>query len=87
VTLLDETHPPLVQIERAVQARAKEVSLDLSAADGEAGLRTLIDNEIGRWAGEYRRGRRPYELADPEAVSERAFRNLAGYGPLAPLLG
>ena len=27
-----------------------------------------------------------FDLADPELVAERAFRNLAGYGPLEPLL-
>ncbi|MPZ89908.1 MAG: hypothetical protein GEU81_18040, partial [Nitriliruptorales bacterium] len=33
-----------------------------------------------------KRGMRPFDLADPGSVAERAFRNLAGYGPLEPLL-
>ena len=39
-----------------------------------------------RWSDEFRRGRRDFDLAEPDVVAERAFRNLAGYGPLAPLL-
>ena len=39
-----------------------------------------------RWSDDFRRGRRDFDLADPDVVAERAFRNLAGYGPLEPLL-
>jgi len=77
---------PLAEIEHAVQERAKEISLDMSGDDGAAKLRALIDDEVARWSDDYKRGRRPYDLADPAAVAERAFRNLAGYGPLEPLL-
>src|SRR5436190_15000460 len=77
---------PLVDIERAVQERAKSVSLDVAAADGQHVLRALIDEEVAHWNDDFRRGRRAFELADTEAVAERAFRNLAGYGPLEPLL-
>src|SRR5207248_11251314 len=38
------------------------------------------------WSADYKRGLRSFDLADPELVAERAFRNLAGYGPLTPLL-
>ncbi len=78
--------PPLVEIERAVQARAKDVALDMGGADGDAALEALIDDEIVRWADDVRRGRRPHDLPNPKAVAERAFRNLARYGPLTPLL-
>jgi pilus assembly protein CpaF len=78
--------PPLVEIERGVQARAKELALDLGATDGQEKLRALVADEVARWSFDYRRGRRPHDLADPSGVAERAFRNLAGYGPLEPLL-
>ena len=77
---------PLQEIERAVQERAKAISLDMASSAGEASLRQLIEAEVARWNDDHRRGLREFELADPSAVAERAFRNLAGYGPLAPLL-
>lgn len=78
---------PLEEIERGVQQRAKDIALDMSADDGAAKLRSLIDDEVTRWSDDYRRGRRDFDLADAEMVAERAERNLIGYGPLAPLLG
>jgi pilus assembly protein CpaF len=78
---------PLVEIERAVQARAKVISLDMATADAATKLRSLIDDEVARWSDDYRRGRRDFDLSEPELVAERAERNLTGYGPLAPLLG
>ena len=77
---------PLVEIERAVQKHAKDIALDLGRGDAEAKLRSLIDDEVDRWSADHKRGLRAFDLADPEAVAERAFRNLAGYGPLEPLL-
>jgi pilus assembly protein CpaF len=77
---------PLAEIERLVQERAKDISLEMSAPAGEAKLRALIADEVARWGDDHRRGRRPFELADPDQVAERAFRNLARYGPLTPLL-
>ena len=53
---------------------------------GKDKLRALIADEVARWSLDHRRGLRPYDLADPDLVAERAFRNLAGYGPLEPLL-
>ncbi len=41
---------------------------------------------MARWSLDHRRGLRPYDLSDPDLVAERAYRNLAGYGPLEPLL-
>jgi pilus assembly protein CpaF len=79
-------HAPLVEIERAVQARAKAIALDVSDHDGEQRLRDLIDDEIAGWDDERRRGLRSYALPHPTALAERAFRNLARYGPLTPLL-
>jgi pilus assembly protein CpaF len=77
---------PLAEIERAVQERAKDVSLDMSGPGGESSLRELIADEVTRWNDDFRRGRRLRGLPDPELVTERAFRNLAQYGPLTPLL-
>ncbi|HMG42783.1 MAG TPA: ATPase, T2SS/T4P/T4SS family [Acidimicrobiales bacterium] len=83
---LVETPLPLAEIERAVQEQAKQISLEVSAPDGERRLRQLIDDEVSRWADEHRRGHRAFALPDPAAVAERAFRNLARYGPLTSLL-
>jgi len=77
---------PLAEIERAVQERAKDISLEMGAPGGEAKLRALIADEVVRWNDDHRRGRRAFALPDPELVVERAFRNLARYGPLTPLL-
>ena len=77
---------PLVEIERAVQERAKAISLQMASAEGRAALRQLVDEEVAAWSVDYRRGHRPVDLAEPALVAERAFRNLAGYGPLEPLL-
>jgi pilus assembly protein CpaF len=77
---------PLQEIERRVQARAKEISVEMTTEGGRAKLRALIDDEVQAWSAEYRRGLHSFDLADPEVVAERAFRNLAGYGPLEPLL-
>jgi pilus assembly protein CpaF len=82
----DDSASPLQLIERAVQERAKDISLQMAAGEGGAKLRALIEDEVERWGLDHRRGLRPYDLADPELVVERAYRNLAGYGPLEPLL-
>ncbi len=77
---------PLVEIEQQVQARAKDLAIDMGSPEGDAGLRALIADEIERWSDDAKRGLRPFELSDPDRVAERAFRNLARYGPLTPLL-
>jgi pilus assembly protein CpaF len=77
---------PLAEIEHTVLARAKDEALDMGAAGGRAHLRALIDREVERWGAEYKRGTRSFDISDPVIVAERAFRNLAGYGPLEPLL-
>ena len=77
---------PLEEVERRVQRRAKEICLEMAGEDGRAKLRALIDDEVRAWSDDFRRGRREFDLADPDLVAERAYRNLAGYGPLEPLL-
>jgi pilus assembly protein CpaF len=75
---------PLAEIERLVQTRAGELSLD---ADHDLdALRHLVDETVAQWSVDHKRGIRAYDLAEPQRVAERALRNLTGYGPLAPLL-
>jgi pilus assembly protein CpaF len=73
---------PLQEIERRVQLRAKESALDMAGDDGKPKLRALIAEEVAAWSEGYKRGLRAFDLADPDIVAERAFRNLAGYGPV-----
>jgi pilus assembly protein CpaF len=77
---------PLLDIELAVQARAKDHALDVDSPTGRAALRSLVQEAIAGWSSEYRRGLRPFDLVNAELVADRAYRNLAGYGPLEPLL-
>ncbi|MFN8039117.1 MAG: ATPase, T2SS/T4P/T4SS family [Acidimicrobiales bacterium] len=78
---------PLAEIEATVQERAKAAQLDLGDDDGRTALASLIAEAIAEWHDAHRRGQRPIDLADDDLVAERALRNLAGYGPLEPLLG
>ncbi|MGB0994959.1 MAG: CpaF family protein [Acidimicrobiales bacterium] len=82
----DPAPTPLAEIEKAVQRRAKDEALDLDSIATQRALSTLVDDEIARWNDEFQRGLRPYHLPDADLVSERAMRNLTGYGPLGPLL-
>jgi len=77
---------PLAELERRVQQRAKDADLDPARPEAAARIRALVDDEISRWNAEHARGRRPFELPDPQALADRAMRNLTGYGPLDPLL-
>ncbi|HZT64440.1 MAG TPA: ATPase, T2SS/T4P/T4SS family [Acidimicrobiales bacterium] len=77
---------PLIEIEQAVQERAKAVALDMASPEGAAALRQLIADELAAWSDDYHRGLRAFDIAQPDTLAERAFRNLAGYGPLEPLL-
>jgi pilus assembly protein CpaF len=86
VSTVDDYVPPLIEIEQRVQERAKHLAVDPATADGATVLLELIDDEVARFTDDVRRGIRGHDLAEPEVVAERAFRNLAGYGPLAPLL-
>lgn len=80
------TLTPLEEIERSVQARAKDLAIDMTGDDGAQVLRRLVKRELETWTDDFRRGNRPYDLVDPETVADRVLRNLAGYGPLEPLL-
>ena len=71
---------PLARIERTVQELAARAQVDVDTPDGRQELRRLIDETVAHWGG----GRSG--LGDPDRVAERAFRNLAGYGPLEALL-
>jgi len=86
MTMAGSEASPLQEIERRVQLRAKEISLDMAGDGGRAKLRALISDEVAAWSDAYKRGQRAFDLADPELVAERAYRNIAGYGPLEPLL-
>jgi len=86
MTMIEHELSPLQHIERAVQDQAKAISLDMSAAGANLSLRRLIDDEVHNWRVAFSRGDRPFDLSDAMSVAERAHRNLAGYGPLAPLL-
>lgn len=77
---------PLVQIELEVQRRAARSDLDVADADGARRLRRLVEEVIDEWGDSHRRGHRPHPLSDPDALADRAMRNLAGYGPLSGLL-
>jgi len=77
---------PLQEIEQLVQERANHLALDVDAPEGESTLRALISDAVDAWADDHRRGLRSHALADPDRVAQRAFRNLARYGPLTELL-
>jgi pilus assembly protein CpaF len=85
-TTSDHWVSPLVEIELAVQERAKSLAVDSSGADAGVILKRLVDDELARWHQDYRKGIRPFDIAEPEVAAERAMRNLTGYGPLQPLL-
>ena len=80
------TSSPLATIEQNVQDRAKATGLDVSTVAGDTDLRALVDEEIRSWRIAHQRGLRDEDINDPEALAERALRNLTGYGPLAHLL-
>jgi pilus assembly protein CpaF len=77
---------PLQEVERRVQLRAKEIALDMGDEKGLAELRAIVDDEVALWSSDFNRGLRAFDLVDRDVVAERAYRNLAGYGPLEPLL-
>ena len=76
---------PLEIIEGTVQARAKDMDLDLGPAGAET-LRGLVSEAVAGWTTDYQHGLRDYPLSDPDLIADRAVRNLIGYGPLQPLL-
>jgi pilus assembly protein CpaF len=83
---MTEAHSPLAEIERRVLERAKQETLDLADDAATSKLRTLIEQEVAQWTLDYKHGHRPFDLASPDLVIDRAYRNLTRYGPLEPLL-
>jgi pilus assembly protein CpaF len=77
---------PVHIIESAVQATAKHLALDIRTVEGRSSLQELIVAEINGWQEDHARGLRPYALSDPALIADRAYRNIARYGPLTPLL-
>lgn len=77
---------PLEQIEHEVQLRATRSTIDVDTDDGARELRALIGEVVADRIDEHRRGQRTHGLSDPDGIAERAFRNLARYGPLTELL-
>jgi pilus assembly protein CpaF len=86
VTDIGAEATPLELIERAVLEQAKGIRLDLDHDGARSRMRELIADAVARWSADYRRGLRTHDLADPDLVVERAYRNLVGYGPLESLL-
>ena len=77
---------PLEDIERRVQELAKATGVDVDTDAGANQIRTLIDRAVQDLTEEQARGAAGRELADPAGLAERAFRNLAQYGPLTEVL-
>ena len=82
----DEFVSPLILIERAVQDEAKSLGVDPDSATGRLDLERLVRGQLDRWQLDYERGERPHPVSDPFQTLVRAVRNIAGYGPLEPLL-
>lgn len=80
------TASPLAVIEAAVHERARTQLERVDGQEGDELLRRLIAEEIAEWQDSHRRGLRTHALADPDLLAERAFRNVARYGPLTTLL-
>jgi pilus assembly protein CpaF len=77
---------PLATVETAVLQQAKDETLDLDTAGADHRLQELIEGAVAQWSLDFKHGLRPFDLASPELVVEKAYRNLTGYGPLEPLL-
>jgi len=78
---------PLVVIEQRVLERAKASGGNAGAGGlSSAQMKELVEDEVQQWQLDHKHGLRPFDLATPNMVVERAMRNLVGYGPLGPLL-
>lgn len=84
--VVDPGFNPLIEIERRVSDRAKQLAISLEHSDASSALRQLVVDEIHNWDDDYRRGLRPQPIHDPDDLVERVLRNVVGFGPLAPLL-
>jgi pilus assembly protein CpaF len=83
---IEKEDSPLETIERRAQNRAKSEKLDVALVSAQKRLREILNDEAKQWSAEFRRGARTYDIGDIESLTERAFRDIAGYGPLQPLL-
>lgn len=91
MTTVSDTSPksdvsPLEEIERMALEIAKERDLSPGQDAASLELRSIISDLVGQWRADHRRGIRPIDLSEPEALIDRAMSNLTGYGPLAALL-
>ena len=77
---------PLVEIERSALEVANDRNISISDDLGDGPLRSIVAELVEQWRADYRRGIRPVDLAEPQAIVDRAMSNLTGYGPLASLL-
>ncbi len=77
---------PLLAIEERVRERSKVERLDMTAPGALGRLRSLIVEEATTWRMLHERGVVRFDVADIEALTARALRNIAGYGPLEELL-
>ena len=50
---------PLAEIERRVQDRAKALEVDPTSAEGTEILSRLVDEQIGQWNLDFKRGQLP----------------------------
>ncbi len=76
---------PLALIEDRVLERARHAATTVDATPTHE-LRRFIADEVAQWTLDFKNGHRPFDLASPDLVADRAWRNLTGYGPLEPLL-
>lgn len=74
---------PLARIEAAALERATKRQIDVRTAEGAAELRALVTDEALAYGNDS--GAAAHDDATQRLV-ERALRDLAGYGPLEPLL-
>lgn len=77
---------PLVEIERSALEIANERNIGLNEISAEVELRAIVAELVEQWRADFRRGIRPIDLSEPNAIIERAMSNLTGYGPLTALL-
>jgi pilus assembly protein CpaF len=77
---------PLAELEHLAQERAKGLGLDPYQPGGRQMLEAIVRQCVERWQVEFERGERELPIVDAETAIDRAVRNVAGYGPLEPLL-
>ena len=76
---------PLAELEDSVRAVAERSAVPLDDRGSADRIRALVEDQLDTWRRQHREGRRP-RLGDTVGLADRAVRNLAGYGPLDPLL-